>query len=166
MGIRAEPGDVFLIPLGDKGYGIGIVAAKWQSELYLVVFSETVAGIDALTDLDVATHTPLFASSSLDAKIWHGHWPIVKRGENLNGIQQPIYKVQEPSGWVAESFDRRFRNVIAEDVVDELRFRKCVAPIRLERALKAHIGDGDWLPAYDEFRYEEVLKSREVALHH
>ena len=165
MGIRAKPGDVFTIPLGDKGYGIGVVAAKWQSELYLVVFAETVANVDALTDLEVATLTPLFASSSLDAKIWHGHWPIVRRCENLGGIQQPIYKVQEPSGWIAESFDRSFRTFVGGDIVEELKFRKCVAPIRLERALKAHAGDGDWLPAYDDFHYREVLKSCEVVPH-
>ena len=162
MGVRAKPGDLFLIPLEDKVHGVGVVAAKWKSELYLVVFSETVADAGALVDLGVETLTPLFATSSLDAKLWHRHWPIVKRCESLGGIQQPIYKVQESSGWVAESFDRSFRVAVGEDVAAELRFRKCVAPIRIERGLKAHAGDGDWLPAYDDLLYREVLKSREV----
>jgi hypothetical protein len=88
----------------------------------------------------------------------------VKRGQSLGGIRQPIYKVQETSGWVAESFDRCFRTAVGDEVAAKLRFRKCVAPIRLERALKAHVRDGDWLPAYDDLLYREVLKSRDVVL--
>lgn len=162
MGNRALVGDVFSIPLGGSVHGVGAVAARWKSELYVVVFSETVAEVKTLADLSIDEFTPLFASSSLDAKIWHGHWPIVKRGESLIGIQQPIYKVQEPSGWVVESFDRSLRAVVEESVAAGLRFRKCVAPIRLERGLRAHVGDGEWLPVYDDLLYRDVLRSREI----
>lgn len=39
-----------------------------------------------------------------------------------------------------------------EDEIDRLSYRKVVAAVRLENALKAHFGLKDWDPIFDEMR--------------
>lgn len=159
MRVKTKVGDVFMIPLPDGKAGLGTVAAKWRQELYLAVF-EGLFEKDTLPN-DVRSLKPLLASSSLDAKIWHGHWPLIDGASDPSRIVQPIYKVEEPSGWMAESFDRKLRFKIDDVTAAQLRYRKCVAPVRLERAFKAHAGALEWRPDYDELRYSEVLRVRE-----
>lgn len=163
MSIDAKIGDLFSIPLNTTGsYGLGIVAGKYKSELYLVLFEERFDDSLTIAKVQVSTLTPLFASSSLDAKIWHGHWPIVREGIDTSEIAQPVYKVEEPSGFIAESFDRKFRKVIDINVAKQLNYRKGVAPIRLENALKAHHGLAQWDNIFDELSYTTVMKSNQI----
>ena len=55
-----------------------------------------------------------------------------------------VYKVEEPVGLVAESFDGTMRWPISADVANRLGFRKGIAPVGLEKALKAHHSLGVW----------------------
>jgi hypothetical protein len=157
MSIVARVGDVFRIPAAGATFGLGMVAAKWNEELYLVIFEGTWTVPD--DGIDVDRLAPLLASSSLDAKIWHGHWPLVRSGADPSRIMQPIYKIEEPDGLVAESFDRKSRWPIGPEVAALLSFRKCVAPVRLERALGAH-ATGAWIPDYDELLYSNIVRVR------
>lgn len=158
MSISCSRGDVFSVPLHGDSFGIGIVASSVHSELYILMFSETFR--DRTLPTDVCALEPLIASSSLDAKIWHGDWQIIGQTKDFGNIVQPIYKVREHEGWVAESFDESQRFHITPEVANRLSYRKCVAPIRLERALKAYAGYGAWEPEYDELLYTAVLRSR------
>lgn len=162
MNISAKIGDLFCIPLDATSFGAGVVAGKWQSELYLVLFKEVFADSQAFGELGAGSLTPIFASSSLDAKIWHGHWPLITRNADISWIVQPLYKVEEPGGTVAESFDRKFRRSINPSAAARLRYRRSVAPVRLENALKAYHGYKVWEPAFDELAYEKVVESNGV----
>lgn len=159
MNIIAKIGDLFSIPLDSKSFGLGVVAGKWNDELYLVLFKEIFDDSELASKVQLNELAPILASSSLDAKLWHGHWPIIRHDVDISMIKQPIYKVNEPSGIVAESFDRKFRRLVNFDDSKHLNFRKTVAPIRLENALLAYHGLGQPNPAYDELSYANVLIS-------
>jgi hypothetical protein len=102
MSIIAKVGDLFSIPFNSTSFGLGVVAGKWNDELYLVLFKESFNDMGMAGKVPLNELTPILASSSLDAKLWHGHWPIIARGLDISMIKQPIYKVSEPSGIVAE----------------------------------------------------------------
>ena len=160
MRALCKVGDIFTIPVGNGNLGTGIVASKWNAELYIVIFDEIFH--NQLPPKKIDDLKPFIASSSLDAKIWHEHWEIIGNATDLTRFVQPIYKIEEPIGWVAESFDRKTRFQIDEYIATQLRYRKCVAPVILERALKAHAGCDDWNTNFDELLYTAVLKSRAV----
>lgn len=161
MGVRVKTGDLFCVPLNDAAFGLGVIAANWHSELYIVLFAETVSGPQA-ADINTAMLAPLLASSSLDAKLFTGDWPVIQRGTDSTALSQPIYKVEEPDGTLAESFDRKLRIPVSANVAERLQYRKGVAPVRLERALQAHHGFGEWLAHFDELLYVNVLRSNLV----
>jgi len=154
MAIRAEIGDVFKVPLNESSFGIGVVASKRGKELYLVFFENRFSVGEKVGDIRLLN--PCIVSSSLDAKIWHAHWPIIKKKADVLWILQPTYKVQEVDGWVAESFDGKQRRSIDPIEADKLRFRKCVAPIRLENALKAYFDILIWDSTYEELLYSNL----------
>lgn len=164
MSITAKKGDFFSIPIDEKLCCLGVVAEKWKKELYIVLFEQKFDSAVDLCEVELNKLTPILASSSLDAKIWHGHWPIVSRGFDTSNILQPIYKIEEPSEIIAESFDRSFRKPVSASVADKLRYRKSVAPVRLEKALKSFHGIGDWIPMFDELRFAYVEESNRIAI--
>jgi hypothetical protein len=160
---KAKLGDVFLIPIDTERVGIGQVADVLDSELYLVVFdglwpSDAPPNAESVDDLEVA-----FASISMDAKIWHGHWPIVgNQKENLSRITFPVFKIARGDVFYVESYDEtRTRKATAEEA-DLLRFRTTVAPVILEKALKAFYNVVEWDSDYDKLRYERVQESAKV----
>ncbi len=167
MSVTAKAGDLFAVPLSPTAWGVGVVARKWKSELYLVLFEEKFDDLEKIRTVQVEGLTPCLASSSLDAKIWHGHWPVMREGLDTSTLVQPIYKVEEASGMIAESFDRKFRLPIDANVANHLSYRKGVAPVRLENALKAHHGLGQWDAIFDELGYGLVIAStRAVDIRH
>lgn len=162
MSIAAKVGDLFAVPLSPTAWGAGVVARKWKSELYLVFFKEQFNDLDKIRIVEIGALTPCLASSSLDAKIWHGHWPVVREGIDTSILVQPIYKVEEPGGMIAESFDRKYRCAIDADTAELLTYRKVVAPVRLENALKACHGIGQWDSIFDELSYDLAVASTRV----
>jgi len=161
VGISAKKGDLFSIEL-EQSYCLGIVADKWNDELYIVIFREKFDRPIDSEQIDIAVLTPVLASSSLEAKIWHGHWPIIKRNYETINIMKPIYKVGVNGELIAESFDRKKRKLIDKVTEEKLRFRKGVAPVRLEKAIKAYHGIGEWDPIYDQLSYSYVKDSNEI----
>jgi hypothetical protein len=161
--MNAALGDLFLIPLNAQFAGAGVVAGKWNAELYLVIFEEQFEISSTPAEIDTNRLTPLFASSSLDAKIWHGHWRVISRGLDTKRFIQPTYRIEEPSGWVIESFDRKVRRSVKASEAEIFPYRKTVAPIRLENALKAHFGLTPWEPIFDDLKYMNILENHRNA---
>lgn len=162
MGIITKIGDLFTIPLGDISFGLGIVVNNWNGELYLVLFKEQFDNLDSACKAQINELTPIFASSSLDAKLWHGQWKIIRNNIDVSMIMQPIYKVEEPQGTLAESFDRKFRKVINPIDAERLDYRATVAPIRLENALLAYHGIGEWNPIFEKLYFANVIESNKI----
>ncbi len=159
MNQKAHLGDVFLIPIDGSRFGLGQIAGDWKGELYVVVY-DTVHPSPEVDPQSVATERPLFAALSLDAKIHHGDWPIIGNvTENLDRLPQPVFKVNLGGQVYIESRDRSKSRPASDLEAGALRFRTVVAPVRLESALKARHGVGEWNPRYDELLADYALES-------
>jgi Immunity protein 26 len=155
-------GDVFLIPLDDAGFGVGQVAGNWQGELYLIIYEATSATQNVALD-EIMSKPPWLAALSLDAKLWNGDWPIIGNvQENLDGVPQPVFKVNQDEQVFLESRDRSISRPATAQEEQILRLRNVVAPIRLENALKARHGIGSWNPRYDELLAEYATVSSKL----
>ena len=101
-----------------------------------------------------------FAALTLDAKIHHGDWPIIgNRKENIGTIPQPWFKVWVEGQTYVEARDRSVIRPATTEEATALRLRTVVAPVRLEKALKAFHGIGEWQPRFDELRAEYAAES-------
>ena len=143
MGKKAVVGDVFLIPLDDRRYGIGQLAGDWKGELYVVIYDKVVSADASPTDVD---NEPIkFAALTLDAKLYHGDWRIIgNHNDNVATISQPWFKVCVAGQTYVESRDRSVTRPATAEEAAILKLRTVVAPIRLEKALKASHGIGEW----------------------
>ena len=151
-------GDVFLIPISGNQYGIGQVAGNWKGELYVLVYDEVVS--QNATPADVDNAGLKFAVLTLDAKFHHGDWPVIgNRTDNLERLPQPWFAVGVDGKSFVEARDRSvLRPATAIEEV-RLKLRTVVAPIRLEKALQASMGVGEWLPHYDELYATYAIES-------
>ncbi len=159
MGHRAHVGDVFLIPVDESRFGVGQIAGNWKGELYIVIYAEIMSG-EYPNPESVNTAKPLFAALSLDAKIYHGDWPIIGNVKsNLKHIPQPVFKVGQDGKMFVESRDRSISRLASDSETERLRLRTVVAPVRLETAFKAYSGVGEWNPIYDALKADYAFVS-------
>ncbi len=162
MKYKAHIGDIFQIPIDESRFGVGQIAGAWKGELYVIIydglFSEKYFDSES-----VIGAKPLFAALSMDAKIYHGDWPIIGNvTKNLEHIPQPVFKIDQGGQVFLESRDRSVSRLASSSEAGRLRLRTVVAPVRLENALKAHSGLGEWNPRYDELRADYALDSSRV----
>lgn len=159
MSQKAQVGDVFLIRIDDLKFGIGQIAGDWKGELYIVIY-DAVYDSENVDPANVEAVQPLFAALSLDAKIHNGDWPIIGNiTSNLDRIPQPVFKVNQGGQTFLESRDRSLTRPVSHAEAEALRLRTVVAPVRLENALKASLGIGDWHPKFDDLRADYAYES-------
>lgn len=160
---RFSVGDVFLIPVDGERYGIGQLAGDWKGELYVVVFDKLVSQTASPADIDGCEL--VFAALTLDAKLYHGHWPVIgNRVDNLSDLPQPWFKVGVGGETHIESRDRLATRQATEAERAGLQHRTVVAPVRVEKALKALHGIGEWTAEFDELRATYALESVKLVL--
>lgn len=158
MGKNAVVGDVFLIPVDEKRYGIGHLAGDWKGELYVVIYEKVVSADASTTDIDDSALQ--FAALTLDAKLYHGHWPVIgNRKEAIGVLPQPWFKVGVQGATYVEVRDRSATRPVSAAEAATLKLRTVVAPVRLENALKASHGIGEWHPRFDELRADYAVKT-------
>ena len=158
---KAKVGDVFLIPIDGDRHGIGQIAGNWKGELYIVIYDGVVSTDASPSLIDGAAFQ--FAALSLDAKIHHGDWPIIgNRQDNIEAIPQPWFKVGYNGQAHVEARDRSVLRLATVAEEAGLRLHTVVAPVRLEKALKALHGVGDWHPAYDDLTAEYASESSKL----
>jgi hypothetical protein len=144
-------GDVFIVPLDGERYGIGQIAGDWKGELYIVVYDKVVSREASPTEVDDAELQ--FAALTLDAKLHRGDWQVIgNQRNNLGGIPQPWFKVSMAGETHIEARDRSVTRRATPIEEAKLRYRTVVAPVRIEHALKALHGLGEWNSRYDELR--------------
>jgi hypothetical protein len=159
MGVKVSVGDVFAVPVSGEEVGLGLVCGDWNGELYLVLFDGLIHQTEAQAE-SVWTATPLLAALSLNAKLYHGDWLIIGRlPDAVARIPQPVFKVGVGGRPYVESRDRLVTRPATAEEAEELRYRTVVAPVRLEKALQAFHGFGEWLPHYDDLKADYALRS-------
>lgn len=159
MTVETRVGDVFLVPLDEDYCAGGQVVSAWNDELYLAIFDAKLPCKES-NPMVVVDHAPVFLALSLDAKIWHGHWPIVGNvRSNLDRFPQPAFKVRQSGVFHIESRDRTLSRPATPKEVEQLLFRTVTSPAGIEAAIKAYFGIGIWHPHYDELLAENAFRS-------
>ncbi|KGN35044.1 hypothetical protein N802_02075 [Knoellia sinensis KCTC 19936] len=120
-----------------------------------MVYDDVIADEDVPSRLSDVLATPVrLLALSLDAKLHAGHWQTVGQAPIRDDLPLPAYKEAVTSGDHVDVVDytglRRRR--ASKDEVESLPFRKVVAPVRLERALRASLGLEPWLAAFDDLK--------------
>lgn len=167
---RPEIGHVFIVPTGDGRAGVGQVVATYGQDaahyFYYFAIFDFVVPLEEATDraLDALRAPVLFLALSTDAKLYAGHWTIVGAAPVDTSILLPAYKEAVGTPYQIEvvdySGDRRRAATPSEAAV--LPNRKVVAPVRLERALRATLGLEPWLDAFNELRADNVVPADSV----
>jgi hypothetical protein len=146
----SKVGDVFLISI-EQDFGIGQIVDVYKQSIYVCVFDER-RSIGEYCPDDVSDLTPLLATSTLDALLFHGIWQTIgNEKRNLNHIAMPVFKVRYNDEVYVESFQGKLLRRATVDEETSLPDRRISAPIILDNALKASYGIGPWEARYDEF---------------
>lgn len=164
--VELNVGDVFQIPIDDARVGYGQVVLKPEKPvLFICVFAATTS-LGVLPDLnEVVRSDILLAGSTFDAKFRHGHWTVVGNvTSNLSTIALPVYKDGLGDQAFVETLDRSRRRPATTQEERSLPFRTYTAPVGFEMALKAIAGICQWLPAYNDLKYDDLKASSGVVV--
>lgn len=159
MGIKVKVGDVFLIPLDETACAGGIIINDRKGELYVAVFQEKLDAGESDTK-KIVNGTPLFLTLTLDAKLWHGFWPIIGNELKLTKkFPQPVYKVQYDGNLHIESRDMKFHRIASASEAEILNFRTVSSPAAIENATKGKFGILEWSPHHNSLLAGYAIKS-------
>ncbi len=141
-----------------------VVLKPEKPVLFICVFTATTApGVSP--DLDEIVRSDiLLAGSTFDALFNHGRWTIVGNvTSNLPSIALPVYRYgMGDTRECVETLDRSRHRRATKEEERSLPFRTYSAPILFEDALKAIAGVGEWLPDYNDMKYDALKASSEV----
>lgn len=159
MGIQAKVGDVFLVPLGGQSWALGQLVSAWNDELYVAIFGQKIETQEA-NPSSVLTQEPALFALTLDAKLFHGDWPILGNvQENLDRFPQPAFKVRQSGVVYIESRDRTVSRPASPSEAEMLRYRSVSYPAIIEEAAQGYFGVCEWNPHFDKFRPDYALES-------
>jgi hypothetical protein len=160
-----QVGDVFTISIDDHQVGIGQVVAKYGKEGYYFAIFDHIYPRSADLDISSALRKPLaFLTLSLDAKLFNGDWVVVGRHSVADDLPLPAYK--EARGVEGEfdvvDYSGQHRRKAEGGEPDVLKYRTTVAPVRLEKALRAKHGIGPWVDAYDRLQPDDLATTAKL----
>lgn len=162
--VRATEGDVFQLSIDVDRVGYGQVVGSRPSTLLVAIFRESLPRTSVCDCAQIVTGDVAFLAETFDAKIWNGDWPIVGHvvPDHVR-IPFPWYKVtiDRATDWYVESYDTSQRRPAMPWEVDSLLLRNIVSPIRLEKALQALHGIGQWDPSYRLMEFDVMRRSSE-----
>lgn len=166
--LRARPGQVFQVPLADNLVGYGQILAKIRPNPLFVAMFDLISPASETLGLEAVVNSkPVLLGNTLDAKIWHGHWPVIgSREPCLDGIPFPKFKVSigRSNAVYVISYDGNKRRRATEDEEALLELRTTVSPALFERALKAFHGIEEWNEKFDKLRVANVNRSSLVEI--
>ena len=142
--------DVFTIPVDADRAGVGQVVGTYNKAFYFAIFDLTVEQ-GAAVDLGALSSAPLaFLALSFDAKVHCGDWTVIGSVTVSDNIPLPAYKeaVGDPGRIDVVDHSGKRRRTATQLEAELLPNRTIVAPIRIERALRARLGLEPWLEAY------------------
>lgn len=150
---RWKIGDVFTIPVDEIRCGVGQIVGVYGDDAYYLAVYDYVAPQADYVDADEALQARVvFLALSLDAKLAAGHWTVVDSRAVPPSVHLPAYKeaVGGPGRIHVVDYSGAQRRPASVAEADLLPNRKIVAPVRLERALRAKHGLEPWAEAYSE----------------
>lgn len=147
-------GDVLAIPLSNTRIGVGYVAAYYDPSLafYVLLYGESYPTVDDI-GLLASGGEPVLWGLTFDSKVHAGHWKVVGNvPPDGSTLRLPASKLEEDGRTILEDLTGEYWRLATDEEAQRLRYRKIVAPVRLENALKAHFGLTEWEPLFDELR--------------
>jgi len=163
---RLAVGDVFIVPVGDGRVGVGQIVGTYGKDAYYFAIFDTVLPLDEAGDrLSEALACPvLFLALSMDAKLHVGHWTVVGRAPVAADMPLPAYKeaVGVPSHVEVVDYSGTRRRPATPIEAEALPNRKVVAPVRLEKALRASLGLEPWLDIFEDLRAEGRVTTADI----
>lgn len=160
MASRVSIGDVFEIPLDERRKVYGQVVGKYRNDAYYLAVFDRVLDREQSPPLELAVDAPLsLLALSFDAKLAAGHWPIVGRADVADDMPLPAYKeaVGSPDNIQVVDYSGTRRRPATADEARALPNRTLVAPIRLEKALRALQELEPWRSDYEALLPNEAL---------
>ena len=157
--VRLHVGDVFSVPLDGWRLGVGQVVATYGRDAYFFALLEPAFARDERLDLEQALRAPVaLLALSLDAKIAAGDWVVLGNQPIPEGMPLPAFKemVGGPDRVDVVDFSGKRRRRAEGEEAEWLPNRKIVAPVRLEKALKAKHGLEPWNEAYAALEPSQV----------
>lgn len=164
--VRVNVGDVFVVPIDSERFGLGQVVGKYLSEAYFfALFARAYAADAPPPDIEAAVREDevVLLALSLDAKLAAGHWKVIGHVE-VDPARLPLPAYKEgvlPTGtFDVVDYSGKLRRRATRDEAEALPLRKVVAPVRLEKALRAVHGVEPWVNAYEDLRVPpEIARS-------
>lgn len=156
--LKLKIGDVFSLPIDDERVGFGQIVATYGKDAYYFAIFDSVAAAGTSIDLDKALNERIvFLALSLDAKLAVGHWSVVGNRPVRPGTPLPAFKeaVGGPERIDVVDYSGQRRRPAQGAEADLLPNRKVVAPVRLEKALRAKHGLEPWIEAYSDLAPNE-----------
>jgi hypothetical protein len=161
--LKLSVGDVFTLPIDDSRIGVGQIVGKYGAEgYYYIAIFDFIASLRGSVDIDDAvSKRVLFLALSLDAKLWAGHWELVGNRRVADQMPLPAFKevVGTPDRVDVVDFSGERRRRASPLEAEVLSNRKVVAPVILEKALRAKFGVEPWLEIYTDLAPDEIATS-------
>lgn len=162
MGIQVKVGDVFLVPLDGESWALGQLVSSWNDELYVAIFGQKVE-TQNVDPRSVVTQEPVFLALTLDAKLFHGDWPIIGNvQDNLASLPQPAFKVRQSGVIYIESRDRTVSRPASSSEAELLRYRNVSSPAMIEEAVQGRFDVCEWNSHYDKFHADYAVASSKL----
>jgi len=154
-GHRLRVGDIVAIPLEGDQVAISQVVGSYKKETYYFAVFDQPCRMNDFACVEARLHDEIsLLALSMDAKISAGHWPVLAHREvDIGRIPFPAYLegVSPPGSFEVVDYSGERRRPAPSDVHD-LVPRKVVAPVRIEKAVRALHGLEPWSDAYDDLR--------------
>ncbi len=144
---------MFTVPLDETRVGTGQVVGKFLEEAEYYAFFASAYPSDEVPDAPIVVDDDIvLLGLSLDGQIFRGTWTVIGN-VSPRPVQLPSYKTAvDTDTYEVMSPDGRQRRPASKAEALTLPNRRVVAPTRLEKALKAYHGLGDWDASFDEIR--------------
>lgn len=157
--MKLKQGDLFSIRIDDNRNAFGQIIYSTKESLTVIIFKNLIEMTDGFdVDKIVPGNDILFFSNTFDALFHHKRWIV--RGnytENIKSIRLPVYKIGlEPNFTILDFWEKPIRNPEKYDS-NHVAYRKYVAPIGIEYAVKAYFNKTDWRPEYDSLLYSNMI---------
>ena len=165
MANRVNVGDVFEITLDDRRKVYGQVVGKYRNDGYYLAVFDRVLDREQSPPLELVLDAPVsLLALSFNAKLANGQWPIVGRADVADDMPLPAYKeaVGSPDNVQVVDYSATHRRPATADEARALPNRTLVAPIRLEKALRALQELEPWRSDYDALLPNEALTTRRL----
>jgi hypothetical protein len=133
--------------------------ATYGDDAYYFALFEPAFGRDEKIDFEQAPLAPIaFLALSVDAKIACGDWAVLGNYPVADEMPLPAYKemLGGPDRVDVVDFSGLRRRPAESGETESLANRKIVAPVRLEKALKAKHGLEPWNESYAALRPSPV----------